>query len=177
MKYMHGTDENKHDIPWVLLNGMGACTLFVASCATMLLVISTFVEIIRENNYVGSIILLLLGGCIAFFALSYSTYSCLWCIARYQLSACGITVRCAFHTVQIPWENVKLISVHPVNLIQGPSSRDYIIVWLTGVPPLTDSFGYPLNLVTCRRQRKDFLSIRWTEYRLKEFGQYHGVSR
>jgi fumarate reductase subunit D len=173
MRYIHGTDEKRRDLLWVWAHRGAGIFLTAVFCALLFIVVLVLRFIVIEKQCSRSEAAALVCGVIALLLLCIGIFDAVWRNARYKLSEKGILVVYMFKTVEIPWEKVKSVSVHPVDVFRSPSAKDYIIVQLSDSPPEAERHGFRLNLSLCRIQRKKFLAIRWTEARMREFAMYH----
>ena len=173
MKYIHGTDEKRRDLLWVWAHRGAGVFLTTVFCALLILVALVLSVVFKEMQCSGSEAAMLVCGVIALLLLCIGIFDVVWRNARYELSEKGILVSYIFKSLEIPWEKVKSVSVHPVDIFRPPSAKDYIIVQTSDSPPESERRGFRLNLSLCRIQRKKFLAIRWTEARMQEFGKYY----
>lgn len=176
MKYMHGTDERKHDWFWVLANRIGAGFLLIVFCTTIVFILFVVSSIIRRGDkFSGSMVVFTLCGVFIAVATAIGALQFLWANARYQLSATGIKVVYFFQTHDIEWQNVRNLSIRPVYILRN-QPRDYIIVQVSNASPRTDYSSNFLDLSACWLRKKEFLAIRSTDSRIQEFRKYWNAS-
>lgn len=172
MKYMHGTDEIKHDRLWVLANRTGSGFLLIVFCTTVAFILFVVSSIIHGGEkFSGSMVGFTLCGVFIAVVTAIGALQFLWANARYQLSATGIKVVYLFQTHDIEWQNVRNLSIRPVYILRG-QPRDYIIVQLSNASPCTAYYSNILDLPACWLRKEEFLAIRSTESRIQEFRKY-----
>ena len=175
MKYIHGTDDKK-DVVVSMLKRLLSLFFFVILCAACYAILLTISALVYGEHFSAVVLIVIIGTGGISLVMLIGISMAAWSNTRYMVSTDGIMIINVFTKNIIKWDNVKSISIQP--LIHRGSLRKYIIIQLTDSLPLSGKWCYwgpVLNYTICYLQRKDFLSIRWTEARCQEI-EFQGNS-
>ena len=172
MKYVHGTDNKKHD----LLMVWGYRVLTFLFLLIFIIFFGLFVSILyyslshrgHEEIYAFLLCLLFSAGMTLFFLLHV-----LWLNTRYVLDERGITVVSLFRSRFVPWGDFPAVFTAPV--FNGPRSsisHEYLILMISVCGALRGKLFY----TKCQLNEKHFLIVRLTDERQQEFEKYCTIS-
>lgn len=173
MKYLNGTDDKKHDVTWVLFNDFWAVLFLIEFWVIVYhLLGDIFLPLLKGERVGGDIAWTAIGVVIILVVIAIGISAFTWNNAQYQLSEKGIRITYLFKKREIEWQDVKGISIRPLDVVRY-LFREYVIVWLSDSRPYSDSFGLPLSLSACWFQRDAFIAIRKTDSRIHEILLYY----
>ncbi|MBR5343745.1 MAG: PH domain-containing protein [Oscillospiraceae bacterium] len=172
MKYVHGTDEKRHDMLMV----WGNRALFALFLLLFLFFLGFFVLLLTDVISGGAfeqllVFLLALIFCAA--AYFIGLLGALWGNSRYSLDEQGITVVSVFRVRRVSWDDFEVVFVAPVfRGARSQTKHDYLILMISKCGALTRK----LTLSSCQWNDHAFLAVRLTEERRREFEKYCTIS-
>lgn len=172
MKYVHGTDEKKHDLLMVWVNRLMLCLFVVVLLFFAILFIGIFISLLFCG---GSplLILALVFVLISSVAIVTALLETVWCNARYHLNLNGITIIYPLRTKFYPWNSFKRVFIAPLwRAEKATIAYEYIILMISERNPFTHRISAP----ECWKYRSSFLIIRSTEKRIQEMKKYCIIS-
>ncbi len=170
MKYVHGTDEKRHDLLMVWGTRIGLAVVFLA-----FLFFLWFGFMIAGWAFTGSTegILILIGIILYLVASLCGLYDGVWRNAKYVLDETGITIVYLFHSKHYPWSTFQKVFLTKIRRgSRVVTAYDYITLMISECGALTRSLAIP----DCWKYQDKFLVIRSTEERIREFSRYCTIS-
>lgn len=156
MKYMHGTEQQKKDVLWVLTNYIASaifCLVVLGLCFFLLYDVSR-----GNRDPFGHMIII---GCVLAFNLGIMDAA--WRNAKYEIRDDGFFIKDIMAGRCISWSSIVSCGVFTVLMIPRGMPRDYIVVFLSENRPT-----FPVDLTYCSIHRRKMLVIRATPERIKE---------
>ena len=166
MKYIHGTDEKRHDRLMV----WGNRVVFVVVLFVFLFFLGLFFLVVFRafiGDAYGLRLLFFILPCLA--VTLFGLHECLWSNSKYFLDEKGITLVCPLYNKQYPWSTFQKIYISPLRRgVRVSVAYDYIILMISECGALTRSLSIP----ECHKYQSHFLIIRKTKERVTEFCKY-----